>query len=70
MQARVTRMQRRVPRTQARVTRDRGRIAQPYGFVVQVPPVHPQSAVPLHVTVHPPPAQSLIVQVCAPWQVS
>jgi len=32
--------------------------------------VHPQSAAPLHVTVHPPAAQSVIVHVCAPWHVS
>jgi hypothetical protein len=46
------------------------RACAPYGLVVQVPPVHPQSAAPLHVTVHPPAAQSVIVHVCAPWQVS
>jgi hypothetical protein len=42
----------------------------PYGFVVQEPPVQPQSAAPLQVTVHPPATQPVIVQVCAPWQVS
>jgi hypothetical protein len=37
--------------------------------VVQPDPVHPQSGAPLHVTVQFP-VQLVILQLCAPWQVS
>ena len=37
---------------------------------VQPLPTHPQFAAPLHATVHPPPEQLVILQLCVPWQVS